>query len=887
MKQGLVIFLLFLTTSLSVAQENCTFRGTLVDSLALPINDASITAFNNANRNTGYTFSDDNGEFRLEMPCGQAYELEIEHLHFESKIHKIQLDRNLREQIILSRSTVQLSDVIAQGVQPIAVRGDTIEYNVDSFTTGSEENLEDVLRKLPGIEVEDGKVYYQGKEINSIKVEGREIFGGNTKLLTKNLPSEVIDKVQLNQRFRANPFASSLQQDEQPELNIVLKEDKKNLIFGNMTLGGDARDYYDANVKAFRFTPTADYTVIGDMNNYGKEVFSNEDYFQFLGGMSELMEEGGTMALRSSLTGVNFSTGGNAAEMYNHILAGHFGYEPNKKLYATGFGMVTDNGMIYRSNTERIYPDFTQRDVNSNENNVLAGLARLRIDYKFNERNNLTYRANYNVQENKSLSRTQTTTDIPDFPEIYRNIYSERLNTSLNQRLSYRRRVGNDHNFGLYLTHLLQTESPDREITSDSDPFFGLFDLVQDNQGFALRQNQKLQVHNMQALSIYNHLITNTSNIRFKLGSNLSFQNLSTTLRDLNSQNPQLISDFTPSAGEMDYFEAYLDATYTKKINKLKVDAGLGLHRFYSEMQANLGNALLEQWRLQPHFQARYEFSTVQNLDFNYGLTYSLPQIREWMPGYDIQSYFSIYQGNPALRESAFHEYSLRYGHFNQFKFQSFYTSFTYSRRVNSVRNQGVFNALYQINSPFNVQDPENNYSANAHWSRRFTPVYSLRLTAFANYSDFVGIINGVESPTNTYTHRLSVRNSIKWRKQVEGDFGINWTYNNYSTREISSQFHDLTPFIRGAWVINDILLLQANYELRNQWSQGELINEYHDLGANLRYKIARKTDLYLYGGNLLNNRYIINNSFNDFFTTVTAREVLGRYVLASVRYRF
>src|SRR5690606_32345988 len=89
------------------------------------------------------------------------------------------------------------------------------------------ENLEDLLKKLPGLEVENGKVYYEGKEIKTIKVGNREVLGGNTKLLTKNLPADAIDKVQLNKKFKANPLSNSLSDDEEAMLNIELKKNKK------------------------------------------------------------------------------------------------------------------------------------------------------------------------------------------------------------------------------------------------------------------------------------------------------------------------------------------------------------------------------------------------------------------------------------------------------------------------------------------------------------------------------------------------------------------------------------------------------------------------------------------------------------------------------------
>lgn len=232
------LFFVLLSNFWAMAQEQtCTYRGILLDSLSLPVIDASISAFDAKNQSAGYTFSDKNGEFKLDMPCGKKYELEIEHLNYKSKIVKVDLQKSMREKISMATSSVGLKEIVAQGVQPITIKGDTIEYDAASFKSGTEENLEDILKKLPGLSVEDGKIYYQGKEMKSIKVEGREIFGGNQKLVTKNLPSDAVSKVQLNKKFKSNPFANSVQADEDFELNIVLEENKKNLVLGMLPLG--------------------------------------------------------------------------------------------------------------------------------------------------------------------------------------------------------------------------------------------------------------------------------------------------------------------------------------------------------------------------------------------------------------------------------------------------------------------------------------------------------------------------------------------------------------------------------------------------------------------------------------------------------------------------
>ena len=879
-------YFLFLILSFNFlsAQEKCNYRGMVLDSLQFPIYDASISAFDENNKSAGFTFSDKEGEFKLEMDCGKNYEIEIEHVNYEPLLRKITLNKNMREEIILQNSSIKLQDIVAQGRIPIKVKGDTIEYDADSFKTGSEETLEDILKKLPGIQVEDGKVFYQGKEIRSIKVEGREIFGGNTKLLTKNLPSDAVDKIQLNKKFKANPFANSMQDEEQPELNIVLKEDKKNLIFGNVSLGGDADKHYDLQEKLFRFSPKTDATLISDFNTYGKTVFSNEDYFQFLGGISEFMEEGGSNALRSSMSNVMFGSGQKATSMSNHLGAFHFGYEPIKKMNITAFALATDNNLNYESSTERIYSNFTQRDEKTNNQDIFSFISRLKLDYTINSKSNLKYRINFNEQNQDNISDINSFMNDDTEASIFRKTKQQRDNTNVSQRLSYIRKVGKDDNFGVYLTHSHQKESPELQLTATEEPFAGFFEFTPINDLYSLNENQKLVSNTFQGLAIYNHLITNLSNIRIKLGLNKNDQKLNNSLYN----NDQLIqNEFTPTQMEFDFTELYADATYTRKINKFKFDLGAGIHKFKTENVGTQTHSSLDLTRVLPHFNGEYNFNNASSLRLSYEHTYEIPQIKELTEAYDIQGYFDIYRGSADLREARYQKLNLSYNIFNYFKFFNLWTSLSYSKKTDNIRTEGFFADQIQFSTPFNSETPENTWSYSLYASKRFNKVYTLKVNGSLSFADFESRNNNIKLENKSNFYSGTVTNTFKFRKKFELDAGLNYVRNDYSNQLTENDFVNWKPFLKTAWMLSDAILLQADYDFNNQFSNGEKINENHDLGLSIRYKPARKIYTYLTAGNLLDNNKIVSNSFNDFYTSINTRNTLGRYFIVSVRYKF
>lgn len=867
------------------AQEKCTYQGMLVDSLNLPIARASITAFDEKNESSGYTFSDNYGEFKLEMPCPAKYELEIEHLSHASLVKSIDLKKNLREKITLKKDIVSLDAVVAQGRIPIQVKGDTIEYDAASFASGNEENLEQILKKLPGLVVENGKIYYQGKEINSIKVEGREIFGGNQKLISKNLPADAVDKIQLNKKFRANPFANSLQDDEQPELNIVLKEDKKNLSFGNLTLGGDAQKHYDVQSKLFYFSRKTDATLISDFNTYGNEVFSTQDYYQFSGGYSDFAEEGGESSLRSSIGDIGYSSGGNAARMQNHLGALHLGYIPNQRLTVSAFAMATDNETEYSSRSWRYYPEFTQKDVNHNLNKIFSFISRIKMDYSAQNGANIKYRVNFNHQNSESLTDASTFLNDEKTASVFRNSAGERDNYAINQKLSYIKKVGDDDNIGFYFSHIYQKVNPNLKLISTEAPFQQWLNLSKKDNQFQLNQKRELMANHLYFLTIYNHLITNLSNIRIKAGINYSKENLNNTIFDYTTA---IKNKNTPTTSNFDFNEYYLDATYTRKWGGLKVDAGLGTHYFKANNAVkNMQNTDLNKIMWLPHLSANYEISPSNRIYFNYTKDYSVPNISDWSPAYEITSYYNLYTGNPELNLSQQNRVSLGYFYSNYFKFINLGVNTSYSWSHDNIRNGGYYNPTAQFTSYYNVPDVEKQMAANIHFSKRFSKNYNLRLNANLSNSDFYSFNNGNFIKASSFSHGYNLRNSIKSNEKIEIDFGTRLNFNDFKNEIRQNKFTSLSPYIESAFVPSKNWLIEVDYSFPNTWTDGKKINSNHNLKASLRIKPARKTYVKLIAGNIFGNNLIVNNGTNDFYTYLNETEILGRYFIAQVRYKF
>lgn len=891
-KSYLLLFVVFGLISLQLnAQEVCKLRGEVRDSIGLPVFDASVSVFNSKNEGAGFAFTDKEGFFSIELPCNENYEIEIEHFDYESYAQQIQLNKSQSLRFQLKKATITLEQAVIQAKRPITVKGDTIEYDADSFRTAADENLEDLLKKLPGLQVENGKVYYEGKEITTIKVGNREVLGGNTKLLTKNLPADAIDKVQLNKKFKANPFSNSLSDDEEAMLNIELKEDKKSLLFGTLTQGGDAHKHYDAQSKLFYFSPKTDLTSITDYNTYGKEVFTTEDYFTFLGGFSEFMEEGSSFSLREEPHRISLGSAQNAAEMDAFLSALHFGYEPNKKLFTNGFVLFNYNDLSFHSTQERIGEGLHFKDENDNDQRLLSTVGRFRLDYTPDNQTQWKYRATLNYMENDN--RQFANTFLNDISTGVRENTNKNHSLVFRHNLSYIRKIGRDDNLGIYFRHSVSNKSPDLLISTDLMP------IVIDSIGFFnLKQNHRTKVQNFQIYGIYNHLLNNTSNLRFKAGANFSWQRLNNKIYE---DDTLIASPLFMSDSDFDFTEIYADLTYTKKIGAFKFDAGVGLHNFRENTHTVNDAHALRLTKLLPHASLQIRPNNAQNINLSYSQQYKLPNLSDLSDGYEIQNYYSVYSGFLGLQPSLYHNGNVTYGYFNSFNFLNFYLGVNYSRIINNFQSQSDMSQMPQHNSLINNPEKDQTLSFYLGGQKRFSRLYSLGLNSSISYFQYFtsikspvfddeGNMSVVENWTDnsSLTQNYTLVNKFKIKRKVEFDLGLTYSNSHFKSL-VSTRFESWRPFGKVAWSISDKFLFQSDYSYYIQYTNGELINKNQGLNASLRFHVAKATYLSLIGGNLLGDKRMVSSSFDETTnqTLINSRELLGRYFLVQLRYKF
>src|SRR5210317_253630 len=263
------------------AQAQLKFEGIIRDSISQPLEMASIVLLNSQTKEmASYGLTTSEGKFSLKVSPNTNYNVQISFFGLRTLKDSVQIkevdfykEYDLRNDIVLEEVVVKL---------PVSVRGDTIVYDADSFKNGSERKLEDIIANLPGVELnENDQIEVEGKVVNKLLVNGKEFFEGDTKLGTKNIPSNVVDKIQVLRNYsEVSQLNSVRSSQDNVAINIQLKKGKESFIFGNVTAGGGnspSEDLYVLQPKIFYYNPKYSINWISDLNNIGEIALTRRD----------------------------------------------------------------------------------------------------------------------------------------------------------------------------------------------------------------------------------------------------------------------------------------------------------------------------------------------------------------------------------------------------------------------------------------------------------------------------------------------------------------------------------------------------------------------------------------------------------------------------------
>jgi hypothetical protein len=773
--------LMMLITSVVSAQK-FSAKGQLVDTLSGPLPSATVMLLNAKDSSlVNFTVTDVQGNFLLKNISKGEYLFKVSFMGFRTFTQKLATPEM---PVVIELGQIKLEPIskeleaieIAADRAPVTVKRDTIEFNAGSFKTKQNAVVEDLLKKLPGVEVDnEGNVTAQGEQVKRVTVDGKNFFGTDPKLATKNLPADAVDKVQVFDK-KSDQAAFSGIDDGQREktINLALKEEKRNGAFGIAMAGIGTDERMQGRLSLNRFSKSRQLSLLAMGNNVNQQGFSMDDYMNFTGGSQQMMAGGGQVRLEfnsDNSSGVPLNFGNRANGIMTNYAGGlNVNNEFSDKTEVNGsyFYNYLDHDKDQTTNRENFLPNgsytFNQRSrqQNSNANHRLNAT----LDHKIDSMNSVKLTA--------SIALNDTDTHLRSFSET---ITGDNLRQNESNRLSLASGTTTSVTGSLLWRHKFNKKGRTFSTTLQ----YSLSDS--DREGYLAATNSYYSPESESSIvqtstqsTLANSYGANVSfteplGKRKYLEANYSFrENLNDVDRrtyDENSGEPILNNALSNQYNsDYQYHRAGLNFRMVKP--KYNIVAGASLQNTNLSGELINLNAYINRSfeNVLPSVHVNYDFSNTKHIRFDYETSVQEPSIQQLQPVVDNSDPLNIYNGNPNLQPAYAQSWRVNFMTFNPISFVNFFSFIDIDQISNSIVNsQNIDDNLVRVTQPENVgQTTRLNSTANFGF-----PINKLgsRFNLGVNYRGdrSIALLNDTENKINQNTYGGTIRYTYRYKE--------------------------------------------------------------------------------------------------------------------------
>ncbi|REE27811.1 carboxypeptidase-like protein [Winogradskyella pacifica] len=889
--------LLFLTFAQFSLISFCNAQQTLIigkvtDTIQTPLPYANILAIPQADdQDVKFAISENDGSYKLGLIKNQTYELTVSYLGYKPQTITISTtDQDLIKNFILKENPDQLDEVTIKYTPPITVKKDTITYDVTKFVTGEERKLRDALKKLPGVEVDrEGNVTVQGKKVTKVLVENKTFFTGNSKLAVNNIPADAVEKVEVLDNYNEVAMLKDLQDSEDMALNILLKEDKKKFVFGDIEAGAGIKERYLVHPNLFYYSPKTNINFIGDLNNQGIKSFSFSDYLEFEGGFGKLLDDAGSYFSLFNSDFAQYLNNQDFTDNINQFGALNIRQSVSKHTDISGYLITSNSKTQTASNTLNAYQNiedpFTEDRTVTNHLNNFFTIGKVTVDYDPTYKQDFAYNAFVKVTNNDSHGFVNTIN--PDQNNSITTV-TDVAALNIKQNISYSRKLSKAHTATLEATYNFQNDKPITEWLTNQQILQGLIPL-EDADVYNILQTKKSTSHNFNAIIKDYWVLNNFNHLYTSVGINTSFNDFIN--KDVQLLNDGSINNFSSAGFGNDFgysfIDTYLGLEYKFQIGIATFKPAVFYHGYlwrteqFDDAEAFSKNLLL------PQFTTKVEFNNSEKLNFKYKLNARFPGINQLANNFVLSNFNSVYKGNNQLENQLYHSASLSYYKFSLFRNLNFNLNTSFNKRIKSVKTVSELNGIESFNTTIMFDQPEHNWMLSGRVSKKINKI-RYNLSSRFSYNDYFQILN---SETNlnvskSISSTIGIETSFKNHPNVE----INYTkdFNNYKALNNVSNFeNDQLEVILEYDFLNDFIF-KADYTFDNYTNKSlDTKTTFDTANASLFYQIEDSPwGFEINATNLFDTRFKQQNSFNAFVISDSRTFILPRIVMFKVSYK-
>lgn len=897
-----LLWLFFILFSLPAfaQQGGVDITGTVVeDGSNEPIEQATVRLLNVKDSTmVGGVASSRNGNFTLKGIKAGSYLLHVSFVGFDPLYQPIRIIGKTNPvklgKLALSDGAIQLGEAVVIGKAPeVVVRNDTVEYNADSYKTTEGAVLEDLLKKMPGVEVDsEGKITVNGKEVKKVLIDGKEFFSDDPKVASKNLPSKMVEKVQVLDRLsdmaRMTGFDDG---DEETVINLTVKPGMKQGWFGNAFAGYGSEDRYEGNFMVNRFINNDQFTLMGGINNTNNMGFSDiaSNMFSGMGGRRGGRSGGaGNGITTSGNVGLNFSKEFNSKmTLGGNVRYSHSDNEANSKINRTNI-LPNDSSTIYNEINNK----------NTKSDNVGADF---RMEWKPDSATQIIFQPSfsYSNSHNREFGSFNTLTNLGDTVNLGESDYvSDGEGYNLNARLEFSRKLNDEGRvFSGSLTGGLSDSYNKGLNYSNTEYFMGnnqdeLIDqqFRYDNKGF----NYRVYLSWVEPIG-HNNFIQAT----YSISQNKQESLKNSYVRGEDSEDYNVLDTAYSKSYRNNFINQQASLAFKAVREKYDYTIGMNLEPSHSVSENFVGDTTLSKLtrnvvNLSPMVRFNYRFDKRTNLRINYRGRTSQPSMTQLQPVADISDPLNTITGNPDLKPTYSNNFSARYQKFVPEK----QTALMLMLNANYVVNAIVTKSIYVGESGKKMTTYDNvngNYNGNFRVmfntplkNRKFS-VNSMTMASFANSNGFIN-----EKKNTNKNYSAMERAGIDFRSDYI-DLGVNGNFRYSGTKNSLQNQNDQNIYNYGVGGTTTIYLpLDFKIESDITWSansgyaagyqQKEVL---WNASASKSFLKGKQATLRFKIYDILQQRSNISQSVTADYTQYSEYNTLSSYFMVHFIYRF
>ncbi len=792
---------------------------------------------------------------------------------------------------------VDLQAVEVKGeIPPVKVKKDTLEFNAAAFKVKENAVVEDVLKKLPGVDVaKDGSITAQGEKISKVRVDGKDFMGSDPLLATRNLPADMIDKIQIiDDMSDQSKFSGVDDGNREKIINITTRQDKKNGFFGNSTVGygqdSGNEDRYDVNINVNKFKNDEQMSIIGQFNNVNKQNFGGGVQGGGGGGGRGMNFGGGGTGQQAGITTTNMG-GINYADVYKGGTQFNGSYNVNKTSLFNTSDSFTQNLLGSTTTTTKNVGESTTERLNHRLNFTLD--TKIDSSISFRIQPNFTYSDNQANSDSRytRLVLGNTTTGVQDYVT---NSTSPSFSNNLLMRKKFQRR---GRTLSLNVNTSFNSSDADNynviqdNVTIGGTPSVRVINQLNDQNSKQFGNNARL---------VFTEPLNKTLSLELNYNNSFNFDN-----------QERLVYNYNPVTQKYDL----RDATFTNEYENTTLTnaVGFSLNKTEKKYNWNVGLAVQNTDRtnvnvsngaefnqnftnLTPSAQFRYNFSNSKRLNIRYNGRTQQPSISQIQPIPDNTNTQTIVLGNPDLEPSFTNNLTIFYNNFDFASYRTLFLGAFINQQFNAFTNSQVLitdptspNYGKIATTPVNV---DGNYSANlfGNVSQPIIKCNKLTLTVGggATFAKTTGYTNGLENVTNS----LGLSNSYKLvsnLNKLDLIAGISGRMDRdkYSiTPNSNTRYYTLSPNVDISYLFPGNIRLQSDLTYNKYTGRGTANSDFTMVNAYISRQFFKNRGTFKFSVNdLLNQNTGISRSSGANTIVDSQFNVLKRYYMLSFTY--